>query len=323
MKLNLLGDLFALFLFTLIGSVSPLPGADPLLDLLGTFALFAVLWLIAGFALKAFDPRRRLAGYFGRVIAAWVIAGFAGLIARLLLSGSAFTDVFSLVMIWSEGLVNLLMWRIAYRALAALLASRLRTVTLIGLAAGAAAALAISALRIGVSAQYGAAIYTPETVPDRPAALVLGAGLWFDGTPSTVLRNRVAMAVDLYHAGKVDRLIMSGDGRAPEGDEPAAMRQIALEAGVPDSAILLDPLGVRTYESCARAQSVYGETAITLVTQNFHLLRSLFICDSLGLDAVGVAPVEERTELRALVGWEVREIGATALAWWDVRFAAR
>lgn len=319
-SLLILGDLIALFVFALVGSLSPPPSLTPLADLLGIFTVFALAWLGVGAAFKAFDPRRRLLGYFGRVLLTWLIVGFAGLIIRGLLLSSAAFDLLSLILIWSEGLANLLLWRVALRVIAALLTrpTPLRPFTGIGLTVMVVAVLLVAGLRVSLSARYSGAIYTVETVPTQPAALIFGAGLWYDGTPSTVLDNRVATGVALYHAGKVERLIMTGDSRAPEGDETAVMRQLALAAGVPDAAIVMDPAGIRTYDSCYRAARVYGATSVTLVTQTFHLVRSLYLCESLGLNVVGVAPIEDLTALRAQVGWELREIGATALAWWEV-----
>lgn len=180
------------------------------------------------------------------------------------------------------------------------------------------AALIPFLFRALIVAHYSRALYTVETVPAYPAALVMGAGLWWDGTPSPVLRNRVHTAIALYQAGKVDRLIMSGDANAPEGDETAVMRRLALEAGVPDSAILIDGFGVRTYDSCVRARNVYGESRVIVVTQRFHQARSLYLCDGIGLESVGVPPAEERMTLRLQVEREIREVFATALAWWDI-----
>lgn len=110
------------------------------------------------------------------------------------------------------------------------------TVIMLSLLIGAGVVL----LRLIVIIQYAPMIYTNDTLPPQSTALVLGAGLWFDGTPSFVLVNRVEAAVSLYHDGKIEHLVMSGDGISPTYDEPGAMRSLALNAGVADADILLD-----------------------------------------------------------------------------------
>ncbi|RME07282.1 MAG: hypothetical protein D6803_04360, partial [Anaerolineae bacterium] len=102
-----------------------------------------------------------------------------------------------------------------------------------------------------------ARIYPPENVPPRKVAIVFGAGLWRDGSPSGVLRDRVATAADLYFEGKVEVLLMSGDNRFENYNEPAAMRDYALRLGVPEEAIVLDYAGRRTYDTCYRAGAIF------------------------------------------------------------------
>jgi len=90
------------------------------------------------------------------------------------------------------------------------------------------------------------------------AALVLGARVWQDGRPSRFLRERVVVGVRLYRRGLVSRIIMSGAGEDSSGyGEPAVMRRVAEEAGVPSEAIVDDDLGVDTYSSCIRARDEY------------------------------------------------------------------
>jgi vancomycin permeability regulator SanA len=126
----------------------------------------------------------------------------------------------------------------------------------------------------------------------------------------------VATGVELYRQGKVLKLLMSGDGQT--NTETRAMRQTALEMGLPEDAILLDDAGLDTYASCYRAQHLYGATDVVLVTQEFHLPRALFICEALGLNAEGVSS-DRRTYRRSSVAfWNFREVLATANAWWEV-----
>jgi SanA protein len=150
-------------------------------------------------------------------------------------------------------------------------------------------------------------------------AIVFGAGLRRNGTPTSILYDRVATAAELYRQGKVEKLLLSGDNRFADYNEPGAMRQAALALGVPDAAIVLDYAGRRTYDTCYRAKEIFGVTRALLVTQNFHLPRALMICEGLGLEAAGVSADRRAYLKRAAIAWNIRELFATAAAWWDVR----
>ncbi|MEA3339046.1 MAG: ElyC/SanA/YdcF family protein, partial [Chloroflexota bacterium] len=97
-----------------------------------------------------------------------------------------------------------------------------------------------------------------EETPSRPVALVLGAGLWADGSLTPILADRVATAADLYHAGVVQKLLCSGDNRFVNYNEPQAMLERAVQLGVPAEDIVLDYAGRRTYDSCYRARAIFG-----------------------------------------------------------------
>lgn len=160
-------------------------------------------------------------------------------------------------------------------------------------------------------------IYTdPEAVPERPVALVFGAGYWPDGTPSDIMQDRVAAAAELYHAGKVRKLLLSGDNRFVHYNEPAKMREVALALGVPEEDIVLDYAGRRTYDTCYRARAIFGLTEVAAVTQRYHLPRALETCRALGLDAVGYV-ADRRPYVHSRWYW-FREIPALWLAWWDL-----
>jgi vancomycin permeability regulator SanA len=159
------------------------------------------------------------------------------------------------------------------------------------------------------------------SLPDAPngkVAIVFGAGLRRDGTPTAVLRDRVETAAQLYFDGKVDRLLMSGDNRFEYYNEPGAMRTYAIQLGVPEADIVQDFAGRSTYETCYRARDIFHVTEAILVTQGFHLPRALFTCNALGLQAVGV-PADQRTYRRfSQFFWGVRETFATLNAFWEV-----
>lgn len=111
---------------------------------------------------------------------------------------------------------------------------------------------------------------------------------------------------------------MSGDNSYLNYNEPGAMRQYAIELGVPDEAIVLDYAGRRTYDTCYRAREIFGIHEALLVTQKFHLPRALYVCNRLGVSAVGVAADRRIYNRRSLTFWHLREIPATLVALWEV-----
>lgn len=161
-------------------------------------------------------------------------------------------------------------------------------------------------------------VYNVGTAPSERVAIVFGAGLTRDGYPTAILRDRVETAAQLYFSGKVQKLLMSGDNRSVNYNEPEAMRQYALRLGVPDEAIVLDYAGRRTYDTCYRAKVIFGLDSALLVTQGFHLPRALFLCNALGLKAAGVEANNAQYRRLSLLIWNVREQLAAVGALWDV-----
>lgn len=160
--------------------------------------------------------------------------------------------------------------------------------------------------------------YSLETVPVHRAAIVFGAGLWRDGSPTPILKDRVETGAKLYFAGKVEKILMTGDNSLVEYNEPEAMRQYALELGVPDSVIVLDYAGRRTYDSCYRAQAIFKLNDVILVTQKFHLARALFLCNGLGMKGAGVEADNKVYRKSSLFMWNLRELPATLTAFADL-----
>lgn len=161
-------------------------------------------------------------------------------------------------------------------------------------------------------------IYAEKSVPARRVAIVFGAGLWRDGSPTPILKDRVETAARLYFAGKVEKILMTGDNSHVEYNEPEAMRQYALELGVPAADIVLDYAGRRTYDSCYRAKDIFQTGPAILITQKFHLPRALFLCNALGLDGVGVVANNRVYRKSSLIFWNLRELPATLTAFADV-----
>ena len=174
--------------------------------------------------------------------------------------------------------------------------------------------------RVWAGWRYGPFIYTVETSPSAPIGVVFGAGLRRDGRPTRVLADRVAAAADLYHHGKVRRLLMSGTRRGSY-DEPVSMQNLAIELGVPAQAIDLDPAGFRTFDTCRHVQQGWTGVPVILVSQAYHLPRALATCRGLGVRATGVAPHEATYRPMVQAFWLARELPATLVALWDTVWA--
>ncbi len=142
-------------------------------------------------------------------------------------------------------------------------------------------------------------IYTEFDVPAARVALVLGAQVNPDGTPSSFLAARLDLAKRLYDAGVVEMIIVSGDNLAPEFDEPAAMRNYLIRAGVPTENVIVDAGGFDTYESCLRATRIFNLSQLIIVTQSYHLVRAVATCRTLGIDANGVGDDSARQHTMA------------------------
>lgn len=181
----------------------------------------------------------------------------------------------------------------------------------------AAAALILFFPRLLTALHAITRVHQVENTPDSQVAIVFGAGLWRDGSPTPVLRDRVRAAAELYFSGKVDKLLMSGT-TIGYYNEPRAMRNFALSLGIPNDVIVQDYLGLRTYDTCWRARHIYGIHTATLVTQAFHLPRALYICNSLGVEAHGVSADLQEYRRRSRFFWNLREIPATIVALWEV-----
>lgn len=190
-------------------------------------------------------------------------------------------------------------------------------ILLVVLGTGAVALLAPLALRQWAGGRYADRIYRqPTEVPASPVAIVFGAGYWPGGRLSHALADRMETAITLYELGKVNKLLLTGDNRVADYNEPEAMAEYAEARGVPAEDLVLDYAGRRTYDSCYRASAIFGVEQAILVTQAFHLPRALFTCDQLGLSVVGLEA--DQREYRRALWYEIREVAALSRAWLDL-----
>lgn len=128
-----------------------------------------------------------------------------------------------------------------------------------------------------------------DLIPHNKVALLLGTNpLNRQGRPNPYFTNRIDIAAKLYHAGKADYIIASGDNHTKEYDEPTAMRDSLIAHGVPDSRIILDYAGFRTLDSVVRAKEVFGCDSLTIISQRDHCERALYLAEANGINAVAI-----------------------------------
>lgn len=148
------------------------------------------------------------------------------------------------------------------------------------------------------------------------AAMVLGASVKADGTPSDALRDRLLVGLALYQDRAVDKILITGDDGAFRRDEIQVMKKFLLDNQVPEADILVDGQGYRTYESCKNAVKKFGLQSAVIVTQRFHMARALYLCENLGLKSQGVTSDLQKYQ-RGFYFW-LRDLAASLKAWWDI-----
>ncbi|MGW1022095.1 SanA/YdcF family protein [Streptomyces sp. NPDC002577] len=152
---------------------------------------------------------------------------------------------------------------------------------------------------------------TTADVPRTPVAVVFGAGLW-NGEPSPYLAHRLDAAAELYRAGRIQVVLVTGDNSRAEYDEPDAMRAYLRAHGVPDGRIVSDYAGFDTWDSCVRAKKIFGVDRAVLISQGFHIRRAVALCDAAGVTSYGVG-VDDRHDVTWYYG-ATREMFAAGKA---------
>ena len=130
---------------------------------------------------------------------------------------------------------------------------------------------------------------TAATLTGVDCIIVLGCQVRHDGSPSHMLEDRLRRSVSLYQKGAAPKILMSGDHGTVGYDEVDTMKHYAVDAGVPSADVFMDHAGFSTYETMYRAKEVFCAKKVLIVTQEYHLYRSVYIAQQLGLDAYGVA----------------------------------
>lgn len=146
--------------------------------------------------------------------------------------------------------------------------------------------VAVASLLV-VRAARGRTYSDIDAIPARRVGLVLGCSRFVaDGRRNSFFDNRIAAAAALMRAGKIRYLIVSGDHHVQGYDEPRDMKDSLIQAGVPADRIYCDYAGFRTMDSIVRAKEIFGQTAITVISQEFHNQRAIFIARNRGVDAI-------------------------------------
>jgi SanA protein len=160
-------------------------------------------------------------------------------------------------------------------------------------------------------------------IPHYHTALVLGTspeGRF--GGPNRFFIARINAAAELYESGKIDRILVSGDNRHKDYNEPAAMRVALIEKGIPEDIIFLDYAGFRTFDSVVRAKEVFGQSAFIVVSQKFHTERAVFIAGKKGIDAIGYNATDVSLRSGGIIT-HVREWGARCKVFLDLLFGKK
>jgi len=156
-----------------------------------------------------------------------------------------------------------------------------------------------------------------QRLPPNEVGLVLGTSPYTRyGSKNLLFRHRIEAAAELYRAGKVETLLLSGANPDETYNEPRKMREALKKAGVPGDVMTLDPSGFRTLDSVVRAQRLFDHERFTIISQRFHNYRAVFLARQHGSEAVAFARPEE--DRRQPLRTEVREFFARAKAVLDV-----
>lgn len=127
-----------------------------------------------------------------------------------------------------------------------------------------------------------------EDVPYNNVGLLLGTSKYLNsGKPNQYFENRIEATVMLYNAGKIKNVVISGDNSKTDYNEPEDMKQELIRRGIPSERIYLDYAGFRTYDSVYRMNAIFGQSSFTIISQEFHNRRAIYIAQALKLYACG------------------------------------
>lgn len=157
-----------------------------------------------------------------------------------------------------------------------------------------------------------------DRLPNAKVGLVFGTSDRYKGRENRYFRYRIDAAAEVWKAGKVETLIVSGDNRSRYYNEPQKMKDALVEEGVPADRIVCDYAGLRTFDSVVRAKEIFGADTILVISQRFQNERAIYLAQAHGMKAFGFNA--EDVELQAGFKTRLREVGARVKMWLDVNF---
>ena len=155
-------------------------------------------------------------------------------------------------------------------------------------------------------------------IPSTKVGLLLGTTDTVNGRENLYFRYRIEAAADIWKAGKVDTLIVSGDNRTRYYNEPEKMKRALVKRGVPADRIVCDYAGLRTLDSVVRAKEIFSANSILVISQRFHNERAIYLAKANGIEAYGFDARDVHTQ--AGLKTKLREVGARVKMWLDVNF---
>lgn len=126
------------------------------------------------------------------------------------------------------------------------------------------------------------------TIPQNNVGLLLGTSPKLkNGNNNLYFDYRILAAIELYKAGKIKYILISGDNRREDYNEPEEMKKALMQKGIPEKSIYLDYAGFRTLDSVVRAKEVFGQNRLTIISQRFHNERAIYLAEKNGINAIG------------------------------------
>ncbi len=127
-----------------------------------------------------------------------------------------------------------------------------------------------------------------NSIPKNKVGLLLGTSKYLiNGKENGYFKNRIQATIELYNAGKIDDIVISGDNSKSNYNEPLDMKNELIKYGIPEGKIYLDYAGFRTYDSMVRMNKVFGQSSFTVISQEFHNRRAIYIAKRINLNVIG------------------------------------
>ena len=247
-----------------------------------------ISWIVIGSFGDAFNLHVQFRTYLKRTALLWFVASIAAQIIRTaanyFINHSKYT-IIGLVINIIDISILFLVWRILLKVFhqESSRSSRSKNIILWCLVSFGVICVLATIPYIYATIRYSNKIYSSQDTPAVNTALVFGAGVWSDNTPSNMLKSRLETAAELYHQDKIQHIILSGSEK-----ETKAMLQSARDLQINENDLSRDNEGYSTLDSCLNLMNVKSQSEFILISQKYHLTRALFICNSLGVTSIGV-----------------------------------